>query len=155
MDDLAKRILAAVTRKDYKPLKPKALARKLGVPHTQYAEFRRVLRELLRQGRLERARNEGVRAIPPHGTVTGVFRKTSGGTGFVRPHAVDGAAGPEALVRPEDALDAATGDEVLVKITRKPSRNLNPVGKVLEVLTRAVALDGVSLWATQVVVNPC
>jgi ribonuclease R len=137
MDDLEKQILAAVSRKDYKPLKAKALARKLGVPHTHYNEFRRVLRELIRQGRLERAKNEGVRAIPPHGTVTGIFRKTGSGTGFVRPHAVDGHAGPEVLVHPENALDAATGDEVLVKITRKPSRNLNPVGKVLEVLARA------------------
>lgn len=137
MDDLEKKILAAVSKKDYEPLKPKALARKLGVPHTQYGEFRRLLRELLRQGRLERARNQSVRATPPHGTVTGVFRKTSSGTGFVRPHAVDGLAGPEVMVRPADALDASTGDEVLVKITRKSTRLLNPAGKVLEVLKRA------------------
>ncbi|HKA89432.1 MAG TPA: PQQ-binding-like beta-propeller repeat protein, partial [Haliangiales bacterium] len=36
------------------------------------------------------------------------------------------------------ALDAATGDEVLVKIRRKPSRGgLHPIGKVLQVLQRA------------------
>jgi ribonuclease R len=137
MDDLEKKILAAVSRKDYKPLKPKALARKLGVPQAQYGDFRRALRELLRQGRVERARNEGVRALPPHGTVTGIFRKTSSGGGFVRPHAVDGHVGPEVLIRPGDALDASTGDEVLVRITRKSTRLLNPAGRVLEVLQRA------------------
>jgi ribonuclease R len=137
MDDLEKQILAAVSRKNYEPLKPKALARKLGVPQSQYSEFRRILRELMRQGRIERARNQSVRAIPPHGTVTGIFRKTSSGTGFVRPHAVDGHAGPEVLIHAEDTRDASTGDEVLVKIVRKPSRTLNPVGKVLDVLARA------------------
>jgi ribonuclease R len=137
MDDLEKKILAAVSKKDYEPLKPRALARKLGVPQSQYGEFRRLLRDLLRQGRVERGKNQTVRASPPHGTVTGVFRKTSSGTGFVRPHAVDGHVGPEVLVRPGDALDASTGDEVLVRITRKSTRLLNPVGKVIEVLKRA------------------
>jgi ribonuclease R len=138
MDDLEKQILAAVSRKDYTPLKPAALARKLGVPRPRHGEFRRVLRDLLRQGRLERAKNQAVRALPPHGTATGVFRKTSTGAGFVRPHAVDGHTGPEIHIRAEDTLDASSGDEVLVKITRKPTRgNLGPVGKVLEVITRA------------------
>ena len=83
MDDLEQRILAAVSKKTYEPLKPKALARKLGVPQAEYPEFRRVLRELIRQGRVERSKNLGVRAVPPHGTVTGTYRKTSSGTGFV------------------------------------------------------------------------
>jgi ribonuclease R len=138
MDDLENQILAAVSRKDYTPLKPAALARKLGVPRPRHGDFRRVLRDLLRQGRIERGKNQTVRPVPPHGTATGVFRKTSTGAGYVRPHAVDGRAGPEILVRAGDALDASTGDEVLVKITRKPNRgNLGPVGKVMEVLTRA------------------
>jgi ribonuclease R len=138
MDDLSKQILAALANKHYAPLKPKALARKLGVPQTRYAEFRRVLRELVKQGRIELGKNHGIRATPPHGTVTGTFRKTGSGLGFVRPHAVDGKVGPEILVREGDALDAATGDEVLVKITRKPSRaNLGPVGRVMQVIARA------------------
>jgi ribonuclease R len=137
MDDLEHQILAAVSRKNYQPLKPKALARQLGIPQARYGDFRRILRELIRQGRLERAKNQSVRAIPPHGTVTGVYRRTSAGTGFVRPHPVDGTFGPEVLIPADEALDASTGDEVLVKITRKSVRNLNPVGRVLEVLERA------------------
>src|SRR5262245_37463677 len=99
MEDLEHQILAAVGRKNYKPLKPKALARKLGVPQRQYPVFRQALRELLRQGRLEAGKDHTVRAVPPHGTVTGTFRKTASGTGYVRPRAPDGTpAGPDILI---------------------------------------------------------
>ena len=39
MADLTHQILAAVARKSYQPLKPKALARKLGVPPDEHAQF--------------------------------------------------------------------------------------------------------------------
>ena len=119
--NLEEQILAAVARKAYQPLKPKALARKLGLPAKDYGSFRWTLRELVKQGRLIIGKNHTVRPTPPHGTVTGIYRKTSTGTGFVRPHVIVGQAGPEILVREENALDASTGDEVLVRITRKPS----------------------------------
>jgi ribonuclease R len=136
--NLEEQILAAVARKNYQPLKPKALARKLAVPAKDYGSFRWTLRELVKQGRLIIGKNHTVRPTPPHGTVTGIYRKTSTGTGFVRPHVIDGQAGPEILIREENALDASTGDEVLVRITRRPSRpDLGPAGEILQVLERA------------------
>src|SRR5207253_5387241 len=58
--------------------------------------------------------------------------------GFVRPHAVDGHVGPEVFVKEADALDAATGDVVMVRVTRKPSRgDLGAAGEVVRVLERA------------------
>ncbi len=138
MADLEAQILAALARKNYQPLKPKALARTLKVPQSQYAEFRRALRGLVKQGRAELGKNHAVRGGRPHGTITGVYRKTSSGLGFVRPHVIDGQSGPEIAVGEDDALDAATGDEVLVRVTRKPSRpGMNPRGRVLRVLERA------------------
>jgi ribonuclease R len=131
-------ILAAVSHRNYQPLKPRALARKLGVPTPQYPAFRSALRDLLHQGRLELGRNHAVRAIPPHGTVTGTYRRTGTGIGFVRPHLIEGQVGTEIRIAEEDALDAATGDTVLVKITRKPNRpDMNPLGRVLRVVERA------------------
>jgi ribonuclease R len=138
MRDFSEQILTTVARKTYVPIKPKALARKLSVPSKQYGDFRRSLRELTKQGRIEIGNNHTVRNAKPHGTITGIYRRTSSGTGYVRPHAIDGTAGPEVLIREGDALDAATGDEVLVRITRKPSRpGLSPAGMVLQVLERA------------------
>src|SRR3954447_20497669 len=112
MNDLIEQIVAALQRKNYQPLKAKALARKLGVPAPEYDRFRRALRKLINQGRAELGKNHTIRPAQPHGTVTGVYRRTSSGTGFVRPHLVDGHAGPEIMIRESNALDAATGDEV-------------------------------------------
>src|SRR5262249_53940376 len=122
MPDLTDKILAAISRKSYQPLKPKALARKLGVSTPEYAAFRKAVRELLKQGRIEVGKNHAIRPTPPHGTVTGTYRKTGSGTGYVRPHPGVGPVGPEIRIAEDDALDAATGDTVLVRITRKPNR---------------------------------
>ncbi len=138
MSNLETQILAAVAKKNYHPLKPKALARRLGVPASQYGRFRNVMRGLLQQGRLEMGKAHTVRQAPPHGTAAGIFRKTGGGFGFVRPHVIDGQVGPEIYI-PSDAVgDAATGDEVLVRIQRKAGRaNLGPRGEILQVIERA------------------
>ncbi|HXG08822.1 MAG TPA: ribonuclease R [Gemmataceae bacterium] len=138
MPDFTEQILAALARKGYQPLKPKALARKLGVPPKQYGDFRQALRELVRQGRVQFGRNHTVRPAPAHGTVAGIYRRTSSGLGFVRPHAIDGRAGPEIRIPEEASRDAATGDEVLVRITRQPRRpDLLPSGEIVQVLERA------------------
>ena len=138
MTDLQSRILAEIAHPYYQPLKPKALARKIGVPSPDYADFRRALRQLLQQGRIEVGKNHTVRPAPPHGTVTGTYRRTGSGAGFVRPHPIDGKAGPDVYIREEDARDAATGDTVLVRVTRKPNRpDISPRGKIERVLERA------------------
>jgi ribonuclease R len=138
MAPLEDQILSAVSRKNYTPLKPKALARKLNVPSPQYADFRRALRALVKDGRVEIGKNHGVRPAQPHGTIAGSYRRTGTGVGYVRPHFVEGQSGAEIRVHEEDARDAATGDTVLVRITRKPSRpDLSPSGKIIRVLERA------------------
>src|SRR5687768_12802183 len=79
MADLSEQILALVRKRNYAPLKPKALARKLGVSSAAYPDFRRSLRALLQDGLLEVGKNHTIRPIPPHGTVTGTFRRASTG----------------------------------------------------------------------------
>src|SRR5262245_3310275 len=138
MADLETQIIATVGRRSYIPLKPKALARKLGVVGSQYAHFRNVLRTLLKQGRVQLGKNHTVRQAPPHGTATGVFRKAGGGFGFVRPHAVDGQVGPEIFIPQDDVLDASSGDEVLVRIVSKTGRGgLGPRGEIVQIIERA------------------
>jgi ribonuclease R len=137
MDDFTQQILAAVAKKGYEPLKPKALARHLHVPSERYNDFRKALRDLLKQGRVEKGKNHLIRAPRGHGAVAGIYRKTSSGTGFVRPHAIDGHAGEEIRIHPEDSRDAATGDEVLVQIRRKARGDSYAVGRIVEVLERA------------------
>src|SRR5947209_10222663 len=135
---MKQQILAALARRNYQPLKPKALARQLGVAGGRYDEFRKVLRDLVKQGRVQFGTNHTVRPAPAAGTVTGVYRRLSSGRGFVVPHKLDGApAGPEVGVAAEDARDAATGDEVLVRVTRPARGDVPAAGEVLRVLERA------------------
>ncbi len=138
MPDLEAKILQALARKSYEPLKPKALARKIGVPQANYATFRAALRDLIKQGRAEFGKNHTVRPTQPHGTVSGTFRRASTGIGFVRPHPVKGLAGPDIMIREADTRDASTGDSVVVRVTRKPSRpDLGPVGEIVSIAERA------------------
>ena len=137
MPDFTEQILMTVGRRTYQPIKPKALARKIGVPEKLYGEFRTQLRELVRQGRVQFGKNHAVRPVGGQGTVTGVYRRTSSGAGYVRPHLLDGHAGAEVFVREDDALDAATGDEVLVKVVSKGRGEVGPRGAVLQILERA------------------
>ncbi len=137
MPDISEQILAAVARKSYQPLKPKALARQMGVPQKHYAAFRQALRDLVRKGSLQFGKNHVVRSAGQFGTVAGVYRRTSSGLGFVRPHLVDGHAGAEVAVREDDALDAATGDEVLVKLLSRTRADAGPRGEILQILQRA------------------
>jgi ribonuclease R len=138
MPSLEEQIVAAVAQKNYHPIKPKALARKLGISTGQYSAFRRALRNLVEEKRVEIGKNHTIRSTQPHGTVVGTFRRTGTGAGFVRPKTVDGAAGPEIYIREDRSLDASTGDEVLARITRKPSRpDLGPAGEILRIVDRA------------------
>jgi ribonuclease R len=138
MLDLEAQVLALVGKKSYQPLKPKALARKLDVPVGRYADFRKVLRALLKDGRIELGKNHLIRPAPQHGVAAGVFRRAEAGHGFVRPPVIDGRAGPEIFIPPGYTLDAATGDTVAVRIVRKSTRvDRGPTGHITQVLERA------------------
>jgi len=138
MPSFEEQILAAIARRNYQPLKPKALARKLGVTAPQYGDFRRALRSLHRDGRIEMGKNHTVKPKAPHGTITGTYRRTSTGVGYVRPHLIEGQSGAEIRISEDHSLDAATGDSVLVRLTRKPNRpDILAAGQIVRVLDRA------------------
>src|SRR5262249_9744839 len=138
MHNLADQILTHIGKKKYQPLKPKALARKLGLPQSEYKHFRALLKDLVREGRLDMTKSLAVRPAQPQGTLAGTFRKASAGFGFVRPNAGDPMVGHEIYIRATSVGDASTGDEVLVLLTKKPNRtDKNPEGRILRVLERA------------------
>jgi ribonuclease R len=138
MADYTEQILTALGRSTYHPLKAKALARKLGIATPAYLDFRRTLKELLRLGRIELGKNHTIRPAAPHGTVTGTYRHTSTGVGYVRPNLNEGKPGIDVRIPEGQGLDAATGDLVLVRLLRQPERrHHNPTGRVVRVLERA------------------
>ena len=138
MTDLTAKILDAVARPGYHPVKPKALAKRLNLTTDDaYAAFRQTLRALVRDGRLVVVGGSAIKAADASGSVVGVFRRTASGLGFVRPNIPSADTGPEVRIRDGKALDASSGDEVLVKLTRKETRGGFSAGEVTRVLSRA------------------
>ena len=137
MANLAEQIIAYVSRKNYAPLKAKVLAGKLGITTPQLKDFKRALRTLVREGRLELGKNHTIRRPPDAGSLTGTFRRTTSGLGYVRPVAVEGRPVTEIRIAEERTGDASTGDVVLVRLLSRGSADGPPNGVVVKVLERA------------------
>ncbi len=138
MSDFTSLILQTLSSKGYTPVKPKALARKLKITDENYPSFRKTLKSLIADGQVEIGRNSTIRGADASGTIVGTFRRIKSGAGYVRPNAASGTIpGPDIFVREDRSLDASTGDQVVVKLIRKPGRVTEPAGEVVRVLDRA------------------
>jgi ribonuclease R len=135
-----------VLRDGYQPVKPRVIAKKLNIPDEQLSDFKRALKRLVKQGKLTYGAKHFVR--PPAGTtnhepasdrVTGIFRRTQQGYGFVRPAGTSAALGKQAdiFIPAEDAGDASSGDRVLVRVKGRRDRwKQGPAGAIVEVIER-------------------
>ena len=138
MSNLQTRILSTLAQPSYQPLKPKALARKLGISGDAYNDFKTALHALIDQGRVEIGKGNAVRQTGGHGTVTGIFRKTNAGFGFVRPNPDEGHKFNEVFIPEEAVRNATTGDVVLVRLRQGRARHeRGPKGDIVQVLERA------------------
>jgi ribonuclease R len=138
MSDIADQVVAAVAKPNYQPVKAKALARKLGIPQVDYPNFRRLIKQLVKEGRLVFGKNHVLKAAHEHGSITGVFRRAESGFGFVRLELGQLPGVKEIFIPAAASGNASTGDEVLVRITRKPNRaDKSPEGEIIRVLERA------------------
>ncbi len=141
--ELEAAILRYVGRSNYQPIKPKLLAKKLGLEE-QTQDVRRVIKKLVKRGQLAFGSKHVVR-MPEQGEtrrIVGVYQRTSEGFGFVRPRGT-GLTGvrekdreADIYVAPENSRDATTGDVVVVRITKKLGRRGKAEGFVVEVLER-------------------
>lgn len=142
-------ILKLVARPNYQPLKPRAIARRLQVDKDEVADFKKLIKKLVRRGQLTYGANHLIQPATPAAAataaagkprgnaVTGVFRRASGGYGFVRPNGVaSGESKPEDIyVEERYSGDASTGDLVVVQLSKgKPG--LGPAGRIIEVVDR-------------------
>ncbi len=143
MDDQVARLLALITEPNYVPLSVKTLAKRFGITNDDYPAFRNAVKSLIKSGKLELNKSKQVRKVSvgsTSGTITGTFRRSSKGFGFVRPTKSTDKA--DQIFIPVDAgRDASTGDEVEVKIVKKSKGpGFNPEGKILKVINRATGL---------------
>jgi ribonuclease R len=137
MSDFASRVLKLVAEPDYRPITLKMMSRRFKVGPDEYPEFRASVKGLIRQGQLEAAKDKTLRKPDTKGAIIGLFRRSSKGFGFVRPH--NSATKDDQIYIPaESGGDASSGDEVVVKIIKRPKKpGMNLEGRVVQILARA------------------
>jgi ribonuclease R len=148
-DDLATELLAFVNRPKYRPAKPRQLAKKLDLPEYRLRDFKRLIKDLVKQGKLAYADKH--RILPgvggpvrpskerkaADGHITGVFRRNQAGFGFVRPAGTLPGQGREQdiYIAASEAGDAASGDIVLVRLLKgRGERGVR--GAIVEIIER-------------------
>ncbi len=141
--ELADRLMRLVVSADYKPSKPKQIASLLELDDDGYRELRRVVKQLVLEGRLVYGSNHLVFSTGslggPSDVVRGTFRRAmGGGFGFLRPnHSGDANSNrmEDLFVPPGSTGGALEGDLVEAKV--RPSRNGGNEAAVTQVLQRA------------------
>lgn len=140
--ELAERVMRLVVSADYRPSKPRRIADDLKLDPDEYRELRRVIKQLVLEGRLLYGSNHLVISTGaiggPDDSLRGTFRRAMGGDfGFVRPnHAEDDADVPEDVFIPAGCTSGAMEGD-LVHIEVRPSRRGGNEGRVTEILQRA------------------
>lgn len=136
---LERNILDHLRRPDYLPLSGAALAKELNITKKQRADFRDALDRLLDSGQV-RQNDEGLlRLRPSAGLVQGIIKRTASGAGYLIPHLKKlNAAQQDIYIGRQDLGDAHTGDEVLVKLLKRPPRADGKLrGKIVEIIQRS------------------
>lgn len=144
--DLERRVLAYIGREGYQPVKPRVIAKKMNLDAEGTIALRRLLKRLVREGKLAYGAKHLVRKAeavkPVDQRVTGKVKRTSRGHGFVRPDASSLRLGvsSDIYIPRSQMKDAADGDRVAVKLLsgREPGRT-EPLGQIMQILERRTA----------------
>jgi len=135
--DISGRILAHVHGRDYRPQRPRRLARSMGIDEGEYPAFREAVKALMRSGRV--ILGGGSCIMPPQGgdRVVGRFRGHERGFGFVVPESPTEHG--DLFIPPGRTLDAVTGDTVVARIVRSGERGFGAgrlEGRIVEIVAR-------------------
>jgi len=140
-NDLERLILRHVNGPDYRPVKPASIAKNLGLSKDDARQVKRAVRSLADKGRLRYGANRVVRPAGRGGGpsgVTGIFHRSPKGFGFVRPTGTSPDAGKSAdiYIPVRKGKDAASGDLVLVRLSRRRGPKGGLSGEVAEIIQR-------------------
>jgi len=138
MNRFHEQIVQFLQRPGYKALKPKLLAKKLGVTKKKWNEFESALASAAAVGDVVIHASGRVHPRRPLDTYNGIVRKIASGDAYLilqepRPQSFEG----DVFVEQADLLDAQSGDEVLIRLRKRRRTNGQRCGVVIEVLERA------------------
>ncbi|MDG3007001.1 ribonuclease R [Paludisphaera mucosa] len=130
-------VLKLVAEPSYKPRTLKSISKQLKIEPDDYPTFRAEIKGLIREGKLDVARDKSLSKAETAGAIIGLFRRSAKGFGFVRPHGAN-VKGDQIYIPADAAGDASSGDEVAVKITKKArGEGMNDEGRVIQIVARA------------------
>lgn len=138
MANLRKQLVEFVQRPGYAAMKPKALAKKLGVTKKQVAEFEAALAQAEAKGEVKLNSSGRVQAKKPADAHVGVIRKISSGDAYLilkepKPVNITG----DIFIALADLRDAQSGDVVLVKLLSRRRSSGQRCGYVVEIMERS------------------
>jgi ribonuclease R len=134
---IRERILALLSRKDYRPSNKIEIARNIGVTGGARVVLRRMLRELERAGDIARIRKDRYVLPSEADLVTGKLSVHPAGYGFLVP---EKAGEPDVFIAAEDIGVAMHGDRVVARISLEPPSGRikrRREGRVIRILERA------------------
>jgi len=111
--------------------KQKTIARNLNISHTEYPEFKQILKQLSDKGKIQRGRRGLYRVQNPKENISGIISYTTKGFAFV---ATD--EGEEVFIGTYNTANAFHKDKVLVEKLSK-QKGKTPEGRVVQILERS------------------
>ena len=150
-------ILRHVNQPNYRPAKPKVIAKKLGLEGEDLTRLKRSIKTLVKEGKLAYGPSHLVCPVaqdhpaakvgeaparnrtPKH--IVGTFRRNDSGYGFVRPESAPPSMGRDAdiFIPANGTGDAANGDTVRIRLGTKKGRQGKLEGKIIDVVERATS----------------
>ena len=139
-EELERAILDFVHRPDYRPLKPRQIAKRLNFSKEAMEQARKIVKQLVKRGELAYGAQHLVKPVTSEqgSRVTGIFRRVEQGHGYVTPRRGDGQANADFYIPAKESRDASTGDLVLVQLAGKirRGRRVQQQGFIVEIIER-------------------
>ncbi|MFB3894292.1 MAG: ribonuclease R [Phycisphaerae bacterium] len=132
----AEAIMKYLADRQYQPLKPRQLARVMGVAEEDYGTFRLAVKQLRDSGRIIMGAKDALMLPELPGKVTGFYRPNPRGFGFVVPQSPN--AHGDLYIPAGEQGGAIAGDLVVARVTSRGKRDGRSVytGRIVEVLQR-------------------
>jgi len=129
-------ILKFLAGREYQPLKPRQLARQMGVAQADYGTFREEVKRLRDAGRIVLGARNALMLPEMGSTVVGTYRANPRGFGFVVPETPNRHG--DLFIPPGAAGGAMTGDHVVARVRKRGKRGgeMLYAGEVVSILQR-------------------
>ena len=136
--DLERRLLEYVSATNYQPVKPGIIAKKLKLSDEETRELKKTIKRLVKRGYLNWGSKHLVQPVKrdDRSRMTGIFHRTQKGFGFVRPTGAPVDRSADIFVPQKNTMDAASGDRVLVRLSKRRGPENRIRGTIVEVIER-------------------